>query len=516
MIDTDRHDGTPPTNSADQRRRDNVRPSSWKNPEPAARYQLVVIGAGTAGLVSAAIAAGLGARVALIERDDMGGDCLNTGCVPSKAIIRAARAWHDARASAGRFGGPACEEPGNFAGAMRFMRNVRADISTTDSARRFRDMGIDLFFGQAEFDSRESIIVRTLNGEPARLVFRRSIIASGAQPAVPPIDGLAETGYLTSENVFDLETLPPRLLVIGGGPIGCELAQAFARLGSSVTLLNADERLLRFDDADAAKIVENALTTDGVVIHHRVKIKSASKDHQTRALDFETDNHVAMVEGDCILVATGRAPRVAGFGLEAAGVRFTEKGIGVDDRFRSSNSRIFAIGDCASRYQFTHAADAAARMAVPNALFFGIGGGKASDLIMPWCTFTTPAVAHTGITAAEVSKRTDITTLTIPLDEVDRSRLEAAPAGFLRVHLAGKSDRILGATVVSEHAGETISEITSAIVNGIGLSRLGKTIRPYPTDAEVIRKASDQYRRGKLSPGAKRIFELFFRLTGRR
>jgi pyruvate/2-oxoglutarate dehydrogenase complex dihydrolipoamide dehydrogenase (E3) component len=307
--------------------------------------------------------------------------------------------------------------------------------------------------------------------------------------------------------------MPARLLVVGGGPIGCEMAQAFARFGSEVTILNAGDRLLAHDDSDAANVVERALVDEGVTVTHRARVHEARRDGVERTLSYEVDGRDATITGNAILVAAGRAPNVEGLGLDAAGVRYGEKGIDVDDSFRTSNRRVFAIGDCASRHQFTHAADAQARLAVPNALFFGLGGGKASALVMPWCTYTSPEVAHVGMSAAEVAHAGDrVETITIPFAEVDRAVLDDSTEGFFRVHLARGSDRILGATLVSEHAGETISEVTAAMVNGVGLGGLGRTIHPYPTQAEAIRKAADAYRRGKLTPSAKRLFAFFFRV----
>ena len=510
-LDSPTHDIRASTES-ERRRLENVRPPMWRNPEPAGRYHLVVIGAGTGGLVSAAIAVGLGARVALVERHQMGGDCLNVGCVPSKGLIRSARAWHDARTAADRFGGPAVHGSGDFPIAMARMRRLRAGLSRVDAAARFRDMGVDVFFGEASFAGDEVVTVVGGNGTNATLRFRRAIVATGGRAAVPAIEGLSDTGYLTNETVFDLDILPPRLLVVGGGPIGCELAQAFARLGSAVTIFDAGSRLLPREDADASRIVERALVADGVTIIHRATVKSARRSHAVRTLTYAVDGEHRDVDGDAILVATGRAPNVEGLKLASAHVTYGPKGIDVDDRFRTSNRRVFAIGDCASRYQFTHAADTQARLAVPNALFFGIGGGKASGLVMPWCTFTSPEVAHTGMTALEVEQAGDtVETVTIPFADVDRAVLDGDEEGFLRVYLKRGSDRILGATLVTDHAGETISELTAAIVNGIGLGGLGRTIHPYPTQAESIRKAADAHRRGRLTPSVKRLFDLFFR-----
>ena len=507
------HD-TSASKGSERQRLENVRPPLWRNPEPTGRYHLVVIGAGTGGLVSAAIAAGVGARVALVERHEMGGDCLNVGCVPSKGLIRSARAWHEARAAADRFAGPAAHGPGDFTAAMARMRRLRAGLSRVDAAARYRDLGVDVFFGDASFISDEAVAVASADGTNASLRFRRAIVATGGRAAVPAIEGLPDTGYLTNETVFDLDALPPRLVVVGGGPIGCELAQAFARLGSAVTIIEAAPRLLPREDADASRIVERALIADGVTVVHRATVKSAHRSHAVRTLTYTVDGEQRDVDGDAILLAMGRAPNVEGIGLSAAHVRYGPKGIEVDDRFRTSNRRVFAIGDCASRYQFTHAADAQARLAVPNALFYGMGGGKASDLVMPWCTYTSPEVAHTGMTAFEADEAGEtVETITIPFADVDRAVLDGDEEGFLRVYLNRGSDRILGATLVTDHAGETISELTAAIVNGIGLGGLGMTIHPYPTQAESIRKAADAHRRGRLTPRVRRMFDLFFRAT---
>ena len=499
--------------SADGRLRANVRPDDWKSPEPAKRYQLVVIGGGTAGLVSAAIAAGLGARVALVERHSMGGDCLNVGCVPSKGIIRAARSWDAARKSASQFGGPRATGAGDFTVAMTRMRELRAEMSHVDSAARFRDHGVDVFFGHATFAGHDQAVVRDRHGVETILRFRRAIVATGGRASAPAIDGLEEAGYLTNETVFDLDRLPGRLLVIGGGPIGCELAQSFARLGGHVTLLNAAPRLLPREDRDAAAIVERALLADGVDLQQGVTILSVRRTGSIHLVTYESGGQRMECSGDQVLVASGRAPNVEGLALEEAGVRYDTKGIQVDDRFRTSNAKIFAIGDCASKYQFTHAADAQARRAVPNALFRGIGGGKASDIVMPWCTYTQPEVAHVGMTAHEVAAAgKNVESITVPLSSIDRAVLDGETDGFLRVHLARGTDRILGATLVADHAGEMIGELTVAMTNGLGLSALGKTIHPYPTQAEVIRKAADAYGRKRLTPRAKRMFALYFKM----
>ena len=487
----------------DERRIANVHPSGWTNPTPAGRYHLVVVGAGTGGLVTAAIAAGLGARVALVERKLMGGDCLNVGCVPSKALIAAARAWH-ASHTAPSFGGPAPAGAGDFAAAMERMRRLRADISRHDSAARFSELGVDVFLGDASFTAPDALEV-----DGQRLVFRKAVIATGGRPAIPPIPGLAEAQPLTNETVWDLTTLPRHLLVIGAGPIGCELAQTFARFGSEVTLLDQAERILPNDDADAAAVVQASLASDGVHFIGGASIAAVESSGEGRTVRFTLADAEREVHADGLLVAAGRRPNVEGLGLEKARVTYGKGGIGTDDRLRTSNEHIYAIGDVAARLQFTHTADAHARMVVRNALFFG--RGNKNDLIIPWCTYTSPELAHVGISAEEVEKRGDeVNTITIPLADVDRAVLDGETDGFFRVHLRADSDHILGATMVAQHAGDIISQVTQAMTAGIGLGKLGETIFPYPTQAEAIRKAADAWSRTRLTPLAKSVFDSYF------
>jgi pyruvate/2-oxoglutarate dehydrogenase complex dihydrolipoamide dehydrogenase (E3) component len=501
--------GLLPGDPHDRRLLANVHPADWVNPTPQGRYHLVVVGGGTAGLVTAAIGAALGARVALIERSLLGGDCLNAGCVPSKALIAAARAWQGAREAAERFGGPAAVGDGDFGGVMERMRAIRADLSAHDSAARFRDLGVDVFLGEGAFTGRDRLAV---GGETLR--FRRAVIAAGSRASAPPIPGLAEAGYLTNETVFALTSLPRRLVVIGGGPIGCELAQAFARFGSEVTVIEAMDRILPRDDAEGARIVAAALAADGVRIHTGAEVTGVERSGETRTVTYRRGGTEARVDADQVLVAVGRAPNVQGLDLELAGVDYDVRtGVRTDERMRTSNPRIFAIGDVATRLPFTHAADAQARMVVRNALFWG--RGKASDLVIPWCTYTSPELAHVGITAEEAAGRgEEVDTVTVPLAATDRARLDGEGEGLLRVHLKTGSDTILGATLVAGHAGDLISQITQAMTAGIGLGKIGETVFPYPTQAEVIRKAADQWRRGKLTPRVKRGFGFFFRLIG--
>ena len=489
---------------------DNVHPDSWANPEPKERYHVVVIGAGTAGLISAAGSAGLGARVALIERHLMGGDCLNVGCVPSKGVIRASRAWQDAREAHERFGGPVvpADARSDFGAAMARMRRLRAGISIHDSARRYQSLGIDVFLGQGRFVSPDTVEV-----DGRRLRFRRAVIATGARAAEPRIPGLAAAGFRTNETIFNLTELPQRLVVLGGGPIGCEMSQSFARFGSQVTHLNQEAHILPREDADAAEIVQQAMIRDGVHFEFNMKCVEVRRQGAEKVVVFERGGLRHEVVADEILVAAGRAPNVEGLGLEAAGVRHGKRGVEVDDHLRTSNPSIFACGDVASRFQFTHVADAQARIVIQNALFFG--RSKASALTIPWCTYTTPEIAHVGLYEKDAkAKGIEVDTVTVPLSTVDRAILDGADEGFLRVHVekGSKEGEIVGATLVAEHAGDMIGELCLAVTHGIGLKRIASVIHPYPTQGEAVKKAADQWRRGALTPAVKKVFGTWFKV----
>jgi pyruvate/2-oxoglutarate dehydrogenase complex dihydrolipoamide dehydrogenase (E3) component len=484
----------------------NVRPPEWVNPEPRDRYHLLIIGAGTGGLVSAAIAAGLGARVALVERHLMGGDCLNVGCVPSKSIIAAARSWRAAADAARDYAGARTVGTGDFGAVMERMRRIRARLSPVDGAARFRELGVDVFLGKGRFTGRDTAAV---DGKTLR--FHRAIIATGGRPAVPQIPGLERAGFLTNETVFTLTEAPEHLVVLGAGPVGCELGQAFARLGVAVTLIEQGPRLLPKEDPDAARVVQAAVEREGVRCLLAGRASRVEMRGGRRVVSVERDGRVEEISGDQVLVAVGRAPNVEGMGLEAAGVGFDRLGVKVDDRLRTSNRRIYAVGDVCSPYQLTHAADAQARIVIANALFHGLGGGQVSRLVMPRVTYTSPEVAHVGLSADEVAEEGPaVRTITVPLREVDRAVLDGQEDGFLRVHLAGSSDRILGATLVAEHAGEMIGELTVAMTNRLGLARVGATVHPYPTQAEAFRKAADAWRRGRLTPKVRRLLRWWF------
>jgi pyruvate/2-oxoglutarate dehydrogenase complex dihydrolipoamide dehydrogenase (E3) component len=496
-----------PFNEPNQRLKNHVHPSDWSNPVPDEPYHLVVIGAGTAGLVTAAGAAGLGARVALIERELMGGDCLNTGCVPSKAVIASARAAANVREAAEL--GVTTEEPNiNFEQVMERMRSRRADISPADSAKRFKDLGVDVFFGSAKFVSGDAIEVDSANGTQT-LNFKKAVIASGARAAAPPIPGLESVPYMTNETVFSMTKLPQRLAVLGGGPIGCELAQSFARLGSEVFLLERGATILGREDADAAEIVQKQMIADGVNLLTDTTDMEVARfgDDQIR-ISALREGSPFNVDVDSLLVAVGRAPNVDQLNLEAIDVAYDRKGVQVNDNLQTTNPKIYAAGDVCSQFKFTHAADFQARIVIQNALFSvgPIGKKRASDLIIPWATYTSPEVAHVGLypdQAREVGMSID--TYIQYFEDVDRAILEGKEEGFVKVHTRKGSDKIIGATIVAENAGDMISEITLAMKNGVGLGGISGTIHPYPTNADAIRKLGDQFNKTKLTPMSRNI-----------
>jgi pyruvate/2-oxoglutarate dehydrogenase complex dihydrolipoamide dehydrogenase (E3) component len=479
-----------------------VHPSDWTNPTPASRYNLVVIGAGTAGLVTAAGAAGLGAKVALIEKALMGGDCLNVGCVPSKALIRASRAAADAR-DAFRFGVHVPDGVRvDFPAVMDRMRRLRAQIAPHDSVARFSQLGVDVFLGEGRFLAPDRIEV---NGTVLR--YAKAVIATGARAATPQIPGLKEADYLTNETVFSLTELPRRLAVIGAGPIGCEMAQAFQRFGAEVTLIESAGHVLRREDPDAAELVQNAFAAEGMVLCLGATIREITARGGEKWISVtQKDGRDAVIKVDAVLLGVGRAPNVEGLGLDAAGVEWDLRdGVTVNDRLQTSQRRIYAAGDVCSRYRFTHTADALARIVIQNALFKG--RATVSALTIPWCTYTDPEVAHVGLSEREARERgIAVKTFVQPLRAVDRAVLDGEDEGFVKVHVRAGTDRILGATIVARHAGEMISELTLAMVGGVGLGTLAKTIHPYPTQVEAIKRVGDAYNRSRLTPFVKRLF----------
>jgi len=492
---------------------ENVHPLQWVNPEPRGRYNIVVIGAGTAGLITAVIAASLGAKVALIEKHLMGGDCLNVGCVPSKGVIRAARAWADLR-NAAEFGLhiPAGVKY-DFGTVMARMRKLRARISHNDSAHRYTKLGVDVYIGSGRFTDKETIEVQGPAGNRT-LKFARAAVCTGARASAPPAPGLQEAGYLTNETVFSLTELPARLGVIGAGPIGCELAQSFARFGSHVYLIEAQHGIMPNEDRDAAEIVERHLVKDGVKLLCCGKDLKVQKTEQGKRLTVDSHGQHYDVTVDEILVGVGRSPNVEGIGLEAAGVEYDKSGVKVDARLQTSNPKIFAAGDVCSRFKFTHAADAMAQIVIQNALFphpFGLGYASADSFVMPWCTFTEPEVAHVGLYEKDAKAQgIEVETYTFKLDEVDRAILDGEDDGFARIHIRKGTDRIVGATIVAAHAGDMISELSVVIKAGGSAKLIAGTIHPYPTQAEVNKKAVNLWRKAHFAPRTKQLLTKLF------
>ena len=491
-----------PLDAYERERLANVRPSQWRNPQPVDRYHFVIIGAGPAGLVAAHGAAALGAKVALVERELLGGDCLNIGCVPSKTILRTARLYAEMR-KAERYGAQIPTDIRvDFPTVMRRMRSIRARISRADSVQRLVAAGVDVFFGEARFTGADTLVV-----DGAKLRFKKAMIATGARPDTPAIPGLVEAGFFTNENVFDLVELPRRMLVIGGGPLGCELAQAFCRFGAQTTIVQEIPMFLPKEERDAAQILSDAFARDGIEVRLNTKAVNVRVENGLKLVELVSEDYKSTVAVDAILTGVGRLPNVEGLNLEAAGVVCeAATGVRVNDFLQTSNPHIYAAGDACLEHKFTHTADASARIVVRNALF--LGRERLSALTIPWCTYTDPEIAHVGLYVRQTRERDiPVKTFTIPMHDVDRAITDSEETGFVKVHVKERTDRIVGATIVARHAGEMINEITLAIVAGIGLRTLAHVIHAYPTQAEAIRMAADAYSRTRLTPTIRSLLQ---------
>jgi pyruvate/2-oxoglutarate dehydrogenase complex dihydrolipoamide dehydrogenase (E3) component len=375
------------------------------------------------------------------------------------------------------------------------MRAIRARISRVDSVQRLTAAGVDVFFGEARFTGTDVVAV-----DGATLRFKKALIATGARPDMPSIPGLLEAGYLTNENVFDLTELPRRLLVIGGGPLGCELAQAFCRLGAQTIIAQKHPMFLPQEERDAAQILSDSFARDGIEVRLNTTAVKVRVEGGQKLVDLISDDYESTVAVDVILTGTGRVPNVTGMNLEAAGVDYdVTSGIRINDFLQTSNPRIYAAGDACLEHKYTHTADASARIVVQNALF--LGRQRLSALTIPWCTYTDPEIAHVGLYVRHaLAQDIPVKTFTIPMHDVDRAIADGEEDGFVKVHVKERTDQILGATIVARHAGEMINEITLAMVAGIGLRTLARIIHAYPTQAEAIKKAADAYNRTRLTP----------------
>ncbi|MDF7808401.1 mercuric reductase [Pontiellaceae bacterium B12219] len=498
-----------PMDEHNQRLVDNVHPNDWKNPTPDGIYNLVAIGAGTAGLISAIGTAGLGGKVALIERHLMGGDCLNVGCVPSKALIAPSHLASKMRRAAA-FGLTASEtSAADFPKVMERLRKIRADISVNDSAQRYMDKGVDLFIGEGKFTGRNTIEV---GGQTIR--FKKAVITTGARALHPDIQGLEEAGFLTNETVFNLTERPDHLVVLGGGPIGCELAQAFRRLGSKVTIIERS-RFLPREDPEASAILAESFKRDGIEVLLESTVEKVSADGGIKKVHIAQNGKAITLEGDQILIGMGRVPNVGNLGLEEAGVEYDARtGITVNDNLRTTNKNIFAAGDCCMQWKFTHAADVAAQIVIQNALFGG--KKKLSDVNMSWCTYTDPEIAHVGMyehQAKEQGIETDA--YKFEMAENDRAQAEGETGGFVKVIVKKGTDKILGATIVASHAGEMINEISVAMAAKMGLGKIGGVIHPYPTRSEAIKRTAGLYNQTRLTPTVAKLMEGWLRFRRR-
>jgi len=469
-------------------------------------YNLIVIGAGSAGLVSAYIAAAVKARVALIERHRMGGDCLNTGCVPSKALLRSARLLADVR-NAERYGIAGATAAVDFPKVMQRVHEVIARIEPHDSVERYRGLGVEVIKGDACIVSPWEVEV---GGQ--RLSARSLIIASGAQARVPAIEGLDAVDFRTSDTLWEIRELPKNLVIVGGGPVGCELAQAFARLGSRVSLVQKDSRLLPREDADASKIIADRFAAEGIEVVGNCEAIRVEGDKAGGVLVGRRNGEEMRFAFDRLLLALGRKPNASGFGLEALGVEIDPCGTIRNDALLCTNfPNIFVAGDVAGPYQFTHVASHQAWYAAVNALLAPFWSFKVDYRVIPWATFTDPEVARVGLSETEArAQGIEVEVTRYNLDDLDRAIADAADHGYVKVLTAPGKDRILGATIVGEHAGDLLAEFVLAMKHGIGLNKLLGTIHVYPTLGEAAKMAAGAWKRAHAPQGTLRLAERFF------
>ncbi len=462
-----------------------VRPTDWTNPEPKPLYDLVVIGAGPAGLTAAGMAKRLGHTVALVERNRLGGNSLNVGSIPSKTIIRSGRVFSAMRDCEDVGARSAVEPRVDFGAVMARMRRVRTRIAEYHSADRLHAQGVDLFFGDARFAAGNALAV----GD-TWLYFKKALVATGAKPRPSNIPGLDQIGYLTSTTIFDLAALPDRLAIIGGGPLGCELAQAFRRLGSQVTIVQNDPKFLPHEERDAAELLSMSLSRDGVETRLNTTVVAARIENGVKCLDTLNNGVKDVVRADEVMLSIGRLPNVEELGLEAAEIACESDGrIRTDDFLCTSNANIYAAGDVCMRHKFTNVAEMSARMAVQNA--FGAGQPKRTHQAIPWCTFCDPEIAHLGMQIWDARRRSiPLTTFTVMMQDVDRAITDGQDDGFVKIHVRDGTDEILGATIVAARASEMINEMSVVMSAGIGMRALADILHTYPAQSEAIRMAA--------------------------
>jgi dihydrolipoamide dehydrogenase len=474
----------------------NVFPTDWKNPKPADLYDLVVIGGGPGGLTATATACQLNAKVAVVEKEHLGGECLNVGCIPSKALLRCSRLAAEVR-NASEYG---IEIPRgwkvDFPAVMERVRRVRSEISAGDAPTKLNQLGADVFLGMGRFTGSHQLQVGNQN-----LRFKKAIIATGTQPVRLTTPGLKEIGYLTNQTVFNLTALPPRLAVIGGGPIGCEMAQAFQRFGSKVTFITHNANLLPRDDATATELLKKVMLAEGVQILVKSEVERFEKRGKEKVLHLKGGKQLVVDE---VIIAVGRVPAVEGLDLQQAKVTFDLKtGIAAEDSMQTSNPDIYAIGDVSWKHKFTHVSKEMGKLAVQNAL----NGGqfKRSSLVIPWCTYTDPEIAHVGLNEKEAEERgIPVKTLMLELSHIDRAIVDGETIGFAKLHIKEGTDQLLGATVMARHAGDMISELSVAIASQKGLTALAQAIHPFPTQSEVIRGAAEALQKSMKKPSRKK------------
>lgn len=474
---------------------------------PEETYDLIVIGGGSGGLVAASGAARLGLRCALIEKARLGGECLWTGCVPSKALIHSAKVAHFVEQAAS-FGLEAAPERVGFGKVMDHVREAIARVAPHDDPERFRQMGVEVVFGSPQFVSPEEVEV-----DGRRLRGRHFVIATGSRPEVPRIDGLTEVGPLTNENAFDLAELPGSVVILGAGPIGVEFSQAYNRLGVKVTVLQRSGRILSHEDGEAAAALEEILVAEGVEIIKNTSLRSVSRQDGQKVVSFEREGQERQLVADEVLVALGRHPNVEGLELERAGVKLDRRGIIVDKHLRTSAPHIWACGDVIGHLAFTHVAEYQARLILRNAFF--PFKSRYDYSAVPWTTFSDPELAHLGATEEELrEKGVNYEALRFPFSQVDRALTDSETAGFIKA-LCRPGGEILGAHILGPQAGNLIHEFALAMREGIKIGRLSTAVHAYPTLAQAVRQTADQHYARKLAGRSGAILSRLARLWSR-